>query len=67
MELRALQQLRQAGLRPEYFEIADGRTLEPLEKLADVDTAVACVAAWAGDVRLIDNAILLENGLPAPS
>jgi pantoate--beta-alanine ligase len=64
VERWALQQLKQAGLRPEYFEIVDGRTLEPLEKLEGVDSAVACVAAWAGDVRLIDNVILAENGRP---
>ena len=64
---RAWQQLERAGLRPEYFEIVDGRTLEPLETLAGIDHAVACAAAWAGEVRLIDNVLLLEDGRPVPA
>lgn len=64
---RARQQLERAGLRPEYFEIVDGHTLEPLETLAGVENAVACAAAWAGDVRLIDNILLLEDGRPIPT
>jgi pantoate--beta-alanine ligase len=46
------------GLRPEYFTIADGKTLQSIEKVRDTDYVVACTAVWAGDVRLIDNIIL---------
>lgn len=46
-------------LKPEYVEIVDRLTLTPLDEEFDfVRSAVACVAVWAGDVRLIDNIIL---------
>lgn len=55
----SLQKLDIPELKPEYFEITDRLTLEPLNKEFDfVRSAVACVAVWAGDVRLIDNIIL---------
>lgn len=46
------------GIKPEYVGIAHADSLEPL---ADFDPAVKMVvliAAWVGDVRLIDNMIL---------
>ncbi len=46
------------GFKPEYFTIADGRTLQSIKQIKNVDYAVACTAVWAGDVRLIDNIIL---------
>ena len=36
----------------------DGNTLKPIENPANHDYIVACVATWAGKVRLIDNLIL---------
>ena len=42
-------------IRPEYFVIADANTLKPILKKEDRDNAVAFVAAWLGNVRLIDN------------
>lgn len=46
-------------LKPEYFEVVDRLTLQPLDEKFDfVRSAVACAAVWAGDVRLIDNIIL---------
>ena len=59
-ELRseALGALSSAGLKPEYFEIADARTLEPVRDYGAHEQMVICAAAWAGDVRLIDNMIL---------
>lgn len=57
-------QMEQAGLRPEYIEIVDGLTLKPIRKAGDSDYVVACVAAWAGRVRLIDNILIRgEPGL----
>ena len=58
----ALERLQAAGLQPEYFEIVDGITLLPVEQYDDPDFAVACTAAWAGDVRLIDNLVLKGAG-----
>ncbi len=49
------------GFKPEYFTIADGRTLQGIEHVKNVDYAVACTAVWAGDVRLIDNIILKKT------
>ncbi|MFK7937070.1 MAG: pantoate--beta-alanine ligase [Saprospiraceae bacterium] len=54
-----IEQLDTKLLQPEYFEIVDRLTLEPLKEQFDfVRSAVACTAIWAGDVRLIDNIIL---------
>lgn len=52
IEQEALEQIRASGLTPEYVSIADAETLQAW---AGQGKAVACVAAWAGDVRLIDN------------
>ncbi len=50
--------LSDAGLRPEYFRIVDGTTLLEIKQPGKHEVIVACTAAWAGDVRLIDNIIL---------
>ena len=44
----------------EYFEIVDGRTLLPIQLFEETDFAVALVAVWVDDVRLIDNMILKQ-------
>jgi pantoate--beta-alanine ligase len=54
----AFQQLEQAGLRPDYFEFANADTLEIITTWNGTDPLVAVVAAFLGDVRLIDNMIL---------
>jgi pantoate--beta-alanine ligase len=46
----------ETGVEPEYFEIADGDTLLPVDKNAS--NIIALVAAWAGKTRLIDNVVL---------
>lgn len=51
-------ELDKLGLQTEYFDIVDGNTLKPIENPANHDYIVACVATWAGKVRLIDNLIL---------
>lgn len=51
----ALQQLTEAGLKPEYFEIVDHETLLPIERFNDAKKIMTCTAVWAGEVRLIDN------------
>jgi len=45
-----------AGLRPQYVELVDADTLEPLETAAP--GSVIAVAAFAGETRLIDNVVL---------
>ncbi len=44
------------GVEPEYLALVDPDTLEPIQTLER--TALLAVAAWVGDVRLIDNALL---------
>jgi pantoate--beta-alanine ligase len=63
----AMSRLMEAGLRPEYFELVDGVTLEPIRPKGAIlfmdefgmgGPIVACTAVFAGDVRLIDNLML---------
>ncbi len=54
----ALGRLSIPGFKPEYFEIVDGNTLQPVEDAAQTNYIMACTAVWAGNVRLIDNLIL---------
>lgn len=44
------------GTQPEYFELADGETLQPAKP--DSQSIVALVAARVGNTRLIDNVII---------
>jgi len=60
IQTRALQQLRDAGLQPEYFELVDGITLLPVSQRRDRPFVVACTAVFAGEVRLIDNLVVKE-------
>jgi len=43
----------------EYFEIVDMYSLKPLRNWAESKNAAACIAVYIGNVRLIDNIILL--------
>lgn len=45
-------------LKLEYFEIADSEDLHIFDSGSIPEHSVACIAAWAGEVRLIDNIIL---------
>lgn len=67
IQSEAMGRLVNAGLRPEYFDIVDGVTLRPirpqgaipfLHEIGMGGPIVACTAAFAGEVRLIDNLIL---------
>lgn len=60
IEAQAIDRLKAAGFEPEYFSIVHAHTLESVAAADTQSPLVACVAAWAGDVRLIDN--LLLNG-----
>ena len=42
-------------LRPEYYQIVDAQTLQPLSAWTDTADAVGCIACYCGAVRLIDN------------
>ena len=54
----AMQTLEKAGFKPEYFTFFDGITLQPVQNYHDSELIVAALAAWAGDIRLIDNMVM---------
>lgn len=58
IEAQQQQTLKKMGFQPEYFSIVDAKTLLAIEQLEPDQKVVACVAVWAGDVRLIDNLML---------
>ena len=45
---------------PEYFEIVDSETLLPVEHFDGSRQAVACIAVWLDQVRLIDNLVYVS-------
>ena len=49
--------LETPGTRLDYVSIVNSETLQPVEKIGDEETLIA-VAAYFGDVRLIDNVVL---------
>lgn len=53
----AVKQLESSAARLEYLEIVDPETLETFGDYPEKES-VACIAAWVGEVRLIDNIIL---------
>lgn len=58
IEREAVENLVNHGLRPEYFSLVNGTTLEPIHEKDPAESVVALVAAWLGKVRLIDNMII---------
>ena len=42
------------AFKPEYFEIVEDVTLQPVASWNDADGIVGCIAVWMDDVRLID-------------
>ena len=44
-------------LNIEYFEIVDDEQLQPIKKWNYINSKIGCVAAFCGDVRLIDNIV----------
>ncbi len=55
----AMESLAMMGFKPIYFELVDAETLQAVENFHnDGRGVVACVAAWLGEVRLIDNMII---------
>lgn len=51
----ALDRFSHTALRPEYFEITDEKSLQPLKEKNSGQTARAFTAVYAGEIRLIDN------------
>lgn len=45
------------GMEVEYFEIVNGKTLQPVTDWKQCDCIVGCIAVFCGDVRLIDNVL----------
>lgn len=43
------------GMKVEYFEIVDARTLAPVEEWDESPWIVGCITVYCGNVRLIDN------------
>ena len=39
----------------EYYEIVDGKTLQPIRSWEQTAEPVGCITVFCGDVRLIDN------------
>ncbi len=58
IQAAAMRALSAPGMEPEYFEIVDGKTLQPISIVEDHEQVVACTAVRLGDVRLIDNMVL---------
>ncbi len=56
----ALRMLSEQGFRIDYLEIADAVTLELLTQWDGKQDVVALIAAFIGDVRLIDNMVLSD-------
>ena len=57
IQQRFFASLRNENFDPEYFEIVNGYTLEPISSMQDADQVVACCAVKVEGVRLIDNLI----------
>lgn len=45
-------------LRLEYLEVIDAHTLQPITSMQDATKVAICLAAFLGEVRLIDNALV---------
>ncbi|MCZ2100480.1 MAG: pantoate--beta-alanine ligase [Chitinophagales bacterium] len=54
----AMKRLNKPPFTPEYFDIVDGDTLNPVVNMDQHSYVVACTAVWVEGVRLIDNMIL---------
>lgn len=49
---------RDPEVRLEYFEVADSENLKPLNDVKESARPILCIAAFVGEVRLIDNMFL---------
>ncbi len=42
----------------EYFELADSLNLRPISNVDEASHPILCIAAYFGELRLIDNVLL---------
>jgi pantoate--beta-alanine ligase len=62
LAIRGMELLSNApGIRPEYFALVNASTFEPLSTWPDEDDAVALVAVYVGEIRLIDNIVIKKK------
>ena len=47
-------------LKLEYFQIVDNKTLQPVTTILSDIPVTACIAVYAGKIRLIDNIELIS-------
>ena len=58
LKKEALEFLDDPLIQVEYLEVVETQWLQPIETAEESPTAVACVAARVGDIRLIDNMMM---------
>jgi pantoate--beta-alanine ligase len=58
LKKEAISLLHQRGIRTDYVEFADAKTLKPINEWDSRTNIIALVAAHVNDVRLIDNMML---------
>ncbi|HZI25970.1 MAG TPA: pantoate--beta-alanine ligase, partial [Chryseolinea sp.] len=46
------------GMSLEYFEVAESKTLDLLDRIDGATQPIMCIAGYVGEVRLIDNMFL---------
>ncbi|MGV3503029.1 MAG: pantoate--beta-alanine ligase [Adhaeribacter sp.] len=52
-------------IRLEYFEVVDAASLQPLAVAESPEGIALCIAAYLGEIRLIDNVVIAAGELPA--
>jgi pantoate--beta-alanine ligase len=58
---RAIKQIESVGvLRVEYLTLSDAETLKPVKDWSGASPIIACIAVFAGPVRLIDNLLIIS-------
>lgn len=55
---KGVRKMEEQGLKPDYLQIADAKTLESVREWNGEQELVALTAAFMGEVRLIDNLLL---------
>ncbi len=58
---RAMEKLQEAGFKVEYVDVANANSLQHVDNWNGSEKLVALVAAFLGNVRLIDNLVLTDN------